>query len=177
MILILQWWQSPKPQRPVNKMNLLPQFFMAFPFQCWFFITFVFLWFFFLILFGVSGWCKLLIYLLCNQLRNRPWFSERDKIGYWPYSYMYIWWTVYDQAEQGKLKGQVHNFQRPFYNSSQVCAYMYIETRISYCNHSTLHWREAFLMQFQCIFQRQWAYSNIKREFHTIRLVKYTFLI
>lgn len=50
---------------------------MAFLFQCWFFITPVFLWFFFLLLFGVCGWCKLLIYLLCNQLRNRSGFSCR----------------------------------------------------------------------------------------------------
>lgn len=68
---------------------------MAFLFQCWFFIALVFLRFFFLLLFGVCGWCKLLIYLLCNQLRNRPWFSERDiKKSYWPHSYIYITETV-----------------------------------------------------------------------------------
>lgn len=76
-------------------MNSLPPLFMAFLFQQWIFITFVFLRLFFLVLFGVCGGCKLLIYLLCNQLRNRPWFSEKhEKISYWTYSYIHTCRTV-----------------------------------------------------------------------------------
>lgn len=67
-----------KPKRWINKINLLPYFLIAFPLQHRFFIAPVFLWFLFLVLFGVRGGSKLLIHLLRHQLRNRPWFSGRD---------------------------------------------------------------------------------------------------
>lgn len=70
-----QKWRTPAS---TGEESQLPHLFIAFPSQRHLFFTPVGS--FFLVLF-VRGWCELLVYLLCDQLRNGAWFSERDKKG------------------------------------------------------------------------------------------------
>lgn len=164
-----KYFSGDKAQRPVNITNSIPQLFMAFLFQRWFFITLVFLWFFFFLLFRVCGWCKLLIYLLCNQLRDRSWFSVREREREKKVIGPIVTFTLY-QEEQGdyntNLKSNkmlnLHNSlkltksQRIGIQFSQVCLKtvlrclycMYTEAGLACCNHSSWPWRDTSPMWF-----------------------------
>lgn len=71
-------WEMANPSVQRWWTETIPHLFTAFPSQRHLFFTPVrpFLLFFF-----VRGRRKLLIYLLCDQLRDGAWFSERDKKG------------------------------------------------------------------------------------------------